>query len=157
MNRPPSLPEWAAIGDGNNFDPRAGSLAERLLFNNRLLVLAVCLVLTVVLGFQATKVTLNASFEKMVPTGHPFIAAYLANKKELAGLENTLRIAVENTDGTIFDPAYMETLRQLNDEIFLLPGVDRTYMKSLWTPSTRWLGVTEEGLARQYGATACQR
>src|SRR5690606_29142584 len=25
-------------------------------------------------------------------------------------------------------------------------GVERQHMKSLWTPNTRWLGVTEEGL-----------
>jgi predicted RND superfamily exporter protein len=27
-----------------------------------------------------------------------------------------------------------------------MPGVDRVNMKSLWTPSTRWVGVTEDGL-----------
>jgi predicted RND superfamily exporter protein len=30
--------------------------------------------------------------------------------------------------------------------VFLLPGVARNQMKSLWTPTTRWVGVTEEGL-----------
>jgi hypothetical protein len=30
--------------------------------------------------------------------------------------------------------------------VFLLPGVDRPYMKSLWSPAVRWTGVTEEGL-----------
>ena len=34
----------------------------------------------------------------------------------------------------------------LSDEVFLVPGVDRAQMKSLWTPATRWVGVTEEGL-----------
>ena len=28
----------------------------------------------------------------------------------------------------------------------LLPGVARNQMKSLWTPTTRWVGVTEDGL-----------
>ena len=39
-----------------------------------------------------------------------------------------------------------DELRRLSDEVFLLPGVDRARMKSLWTPTTRWVGVTEEGL-----------
>ena len=30
--------------------------------------------------------------------------------------------------------------------MFLLPGVDRGFMKSLWTSNTRWVAVTEEGL-----------
>ena len=100
----------------------------------------------VVLGFQATKLQLNAGFEKMIPTQHPYIVNYLKYKGELLGLGNTLRIAVETTEGTILDPAYIETLRQINDEVFLLPGVDRPGMKSLWTPVVRWLAVTEDGL-----------
>ena len=138
--------EQAVVADLEHFDRYSGSVAERLLFNNRLVVVIVCLLLTAVLGMQATKLTLNAGFEKMVPTGHPFIVNYFANRSELAGLGNTLYVAVENTKGDIFDAAYLEALRKLNDEIFLLPGVDRSYMKSLWTPSTRWLGATEEGL-----------
>ncbi len=34
---------------------------------------------------------------------------------------------------------------KINDEVFLIPGVDRTWMKSLWTPATPWKAVTEEG------------
>jgi hypothetical protein len=37
-------------------------------------------------------------------------------------------------------------VRQLSDEVFLIPGVDRPYMKSLWAPAVRWTGVTEDGL-----------
>ena len=138
--------DHAVIADVSAFDRHSGSFAERLLFNHRGVVIVVCLLLTAVLGMQALKLTLNAGFEKMIPTGHPFIVNYLANKAELAGLGNTLNIAVENTKGSVFDASYLETLRTLNDELFLLPGVDRSYMKSLWTPSTRWLGVTEDGL-----------
>ena len=134
------------IRDLADFDRRSGSLVERLLFNHRLVVVALCALLTLFLGWQASRITLNANFEKMVPTRHPFIVNYLANQADLSGLGNTLQIAVETTQGDIVDARYLEVLRRLNDELFLLPGVDRPYMKSLWTPSTRWLGVTEDGL-----------
>ena len=129
-----------------DFDPRSGSLAERLIFNRRPLILLLCLLATLVLGWQAARLQLNASFEKMIPTGHPFIANFLAHKADLAGLGNSLRIAVAVEEGDIFDQAYLDTLARINDEIYLLPGVDRPYMKSLWTPATRWVAVTEEGL-----------
>lgn len=128
------------------FDRNSGSLAERAIFNNRAIVTAIFILLTVILGFQASKLRLNASFEKMIPSSHPYIANYLANKNDLKGQANVLRVVVENSSGGIFDAAYMETLRQVNDELFLLPGVDRPFMKSLWTSNTRWLGVTEDGL-----------
>ena len=129
-----------------DFDRQSGSLAERLLFNNRVLIVLLCLAATLGLGFDATKLRLAASFEKMIPTSHPFIVNYLAHKRDLVGLGNVIRIAVDNRQGTIYDKGYLETLRQINDEVFLIPGVERPYLKSLWTPATRWTGVTEDGL-----------
>jgi predicted RND superfamily exporter protein len=129
-----------------DFDPNSGSAVERALFNNRLLFVLLCLFATVFLGYKATGLSLNAAFEKMIPTKHEYIANFLENRTELAGAGNTLRIAVETKKGTIFDPAYLDVVRQINDEMFLHPAVDRPFMKSLWAPSVRWTGVTEEGL-----------
>jgi len=129
-----------------DFDPGSGSLVERMLFNHRWVVLLLCLLVTVGTAIQATQVKLQASFERMLPLQHPYIVNYLAHRADVSGQANTLRIAVETRQGSIFDPGYLDTLRRLNDEVFLLPGVDRAFMKSLWTPSTRWLAVTEEGI-----------
>lgn len=136
----------SASGRLDDFDSASGSLLERALFNHRTLILLLCLAASLLLGWQATHLTLNASFEKTIPREHPFIVNYLEHRQELAGLGNAVRIAVANPKGTIYDKHYLQTLQQLNDEIYLLPGVDRAAMKSLWTPSTRWTGVTEEGL-----------
>jgi predicted RND superfamily exporter protein len=137
-----SQPAVALLAD---FDRGSGSFAERLLFNNRVWVVAICAVVTILLGFQTTRLHLNAGFEKMIPLEHPYIVNYLQNKQKLAGVGNAVRIAVETKQGSIFDAAYLDKLKAINDEVFLIPGVDRPYMKSLWTPSTRWIGVTEEG------------
>ena len=80
-----------------------------------------------------------------MPTAHPYIANYLANGRA-CGPRQRAGVAVENTQRRHLRCGLSRTLRKLNDEVFLLPGVDRPYMKSLWTPSTRWIGVTEEGL-----------
>lgn len=129
------------------FDPRSGSLVERALFNHRGIVVLLCALVTLLLGWQATRLQLNASFEKTIPTSHPYIQNFLAHQNELSGLGNAVRIAVaQSDDGSIYDAQYLDTLRRLSDEVFLLPGVDRARMKSLWTPTTRWVGVTEDGL-----------
>jgi predicted RND superfamily exporter protein len=129
-----------------DFDPQSGSRLERAVFNNRRLVLAACLVLTVLLAIvAAAKLTLNASFDKMIPRSHPYIQNYLDNRVELRGLGNALRIVVENTGGDIYEPRYQQTLKQVHDELFLTPGVDRAWLKSLWAPGVRWTEVTEEG------------
>ncbi len=129
-----------------DFNQNSGTALERLIFNNRLAVVVACVIVTLVLLFgAATKLTLNASFERMIPQSQPYIKNYLDNRAELRGLGNVLRIVVENTEGDIYDPKYQETLRKISDELFLTPGVDRAWVKSLWTPGVRWTEVTEEG------------
>src|SRR6187402_2328385 len=128
------------------FDPASGSPLERAVFNNRKLVMLACAVVTIVLAVLAVaKLTLSASFEKMIPRSHPYIQNYLENRAELRGLGNALRIVVENPNGDIYDPKYENTLKKIHDEVFLTPGVDRAWVKSLWAPGVRWTEVTEEG------------
>jgi len=146
MNVTTPYPAQPLVSSLANFDHQSGSLLERALFNHRRLVLLICLLMTAFLGWQTTRLQLNASFEKMIPSDHPYIVNYLENRKQLSGLGNAVRIAVENKSGSIYDAHYLEQLQKLNDQVYLLPGVDRAYMKSLWTPATRWVSVTEDGL-----------
>lgn len=148
MSHVHNIDDMPVVRDLKDFDQRSGTWLERLVFNNRRLMLLACALLTAVLGFQAvTHLTIRPSFEKMIPQNHPYIKNYLENRKELRGMGNSLRIVVENTKGSVFDPGYLSTLQHINDDLFLTPGVDRAWMKSLWTPAVRWTEVTEEGFA----------
>ena len=126
---------------------KPASFLERLIFNNRPAVILICLLISVFLFYQAAQVRPSTSFEKMIPLGHPYIQNMLQHRDDLANLGNTVRISVEAKDGDIFSKEYMETLRQIHDEVFYIQGVDRSNMKSLWSPSVRWTEVTEQGFA----------
>jgi len=142
-----SLREMPVVTSIEAFDQRSGNWLERLVFNHRVLMLVVCLTLTVIFGMLVPRMEVSASFEKTLPVGHQYIKNYLQNRDELRGLGDSVRVVVENKKGDIFDPAYLTTLAKINDEIFLLPGVDRAWQKSLWTPVVRWTEVTEEGFS----------
>jgi predicted RND superfamily exporter protein len=129
-----------------DFDPNGGSWLERAIFGHRLAVVLLCVVITFALALPLRSLTLNASFENVIPTHHPFIVNYLDNESKLRGLGNTLDIAVAADHGTILTKSYIETLQKINDQLFLLPGVDRSYMLSLWTPAVRWQAVTSIGM-----------
>ncbi|SDG80616.1 hypothetical protein SAMN05216588_10123 [Pseudomonas flavescens] len=145
MNTKATLPQNGSENATGLFDPRSGGLPERLLFRYRRAIVVLCLLCSALLAWQAQDLRLSAAFEKMIPVGHPYIENYFQYRGQLGEGGNTLRIAVRSNSGSIYDAAYLETLKQLNDELFLITGVDRPYMKSLWTPATRWIGVTEEG------------
>lgn len=146
MNRgQDQIDNMPVIHDLKDFDTGSGNLLERIIFNNRLAMICICVLITLGLAWQAHNLVVNASFERMIPQSHPYIKNYMDNKDNLRGLGNSIRVVVENTRGDIFDPGYLEALKQINDEIFLATGVDRAWMKSLWTPAVRWKELTEEG------------
>lgn len=130
----------------HDLDPNSGSLLERIVFNHRPLFVALMALVTLLLGYMATtRLEIRPSFEKMIPQSQPYIQNFLENRQSLRGLGNSVRVVVENTQGDIFDPEYLEILKQVSDELFLTEGVDRAWMKSLWSPAVRWTEVTEEG------------
>src|ERR1700756_1938290 len=137
-----AMPVISRVAD---FDHNSGSLLERLIFNYRAWLVAAGAAITVIVGIAALRLEINASFENMMPQSQEFIRNYLAYANSLRGLGNSVRIVVENTEGDIYSPSYLATLRDINDEVYLIPGVDRSFVKSLWMPVVRWTEITEEG------------
>ncbi len=118
---------------------------ERMLFSARPVVLAILAILTVVFSYGLTQIKLDSSIEKYIPLQHQFIKNYLVHKEELGSGLSNIKLSVETKGGDIFTKEYMATLQRINDEIFFIKGVDRSALKSLWTPNVRWMEVTEEG------------
>ena len=108
------------------FDQGSGGWLERLVFNHRGWVIALAAGLTAALGWVgAAHHVVSADFEQRIPSSHPFVRNYLENAGELRGLGDALYVVVETTRGDIYDPAYLEVLRRVTDELVLMPGVDR--------------------------------
>ena len=73
------------VRDLADFDQKSGNALERLVFNNRLRRdRRVRARHRGARRSSATRLTLNASFEKMIPQGQPYIKNYLDNKNHCA-------------------------------------------------------------------------
>lgn len=121
------------------------SLLDSTLFRARLLWLAVLVAITLVLGLQAMRLDLQAQFTKMLPVTHPFIQNYLQYRQSLTGSSNAVRVVVESRDGDIYSASFQSALREINQAVFFVPGVNRAMMRSLWTPNVRYMTVTASG------------
>ena len=125
--------------------PEAEPFLERLLFSNRTVVLIILSLLTAFFAVGVFKTKLDSSIEKYIPLGHEYIQNYLVHANDMKSGVANIKISVEAKQGDIFNKDYLEKLRQITDEAFFIKGVDRSAMRSLWTPNTRWTEVTEEG------------
>ena len=125
------------------------SLANRLevgLFRHKFLVLMLFVLASAFLLFQATQIQLGASFTKNIPLNHSYMKTYLKHRENFGGANNIL-ISVCNTDGDIFNANFFSALKGVHDKLFFIPGVDRIQVKSLYSPSTRFVEVVEDGFA----------
>ena len=115
-----------------------------LLFEHRVAVTLLFVFVTLFMGWQLRWLSIDASYDKMIATNHPFVKNWQARRDDVAG-GNSLKIVVAPQSGTIFSAGYMSALRELNDTVFYLPGVDPVSVRSLWSADVRWREVTEWG------------
>jgi len=125
------------------------SLANRLevgLFRHKFFVLTLFVLASVFLLFQATQIKLGASFTKNIPLNHSYMKTYLKHRENFGGANNIL-ISVCNSDGDIFNAEFFGALKGVHDKLFFIPGVNRIQVKSIYSPSTRFVEVVEDGFA----------
>ncbi|MDX1584215.1 MAG: MMPL family transporter, partial [Thermoanaerobaculia bacterium] len=119
---------------------------ENLVFNNRRAVIGLFVLLTAFMAWQASHLRVDAGFEKLLPLEHEYMKTYLEYRDEFGGA-NRIVIAIRSPEGDIFTPEFFQVLQKITDEVFFIPGVDRTRVMSLFTPNVRFTEVVEEGIA----------
>jgi hypothetical protein len=117
-----------------------------VIFDRRRMWLVIFAVMTALFAASASRLVVDAGFNKMVPLKHPYMKVYREYEKVFGGA-NRIAIAIVQKDGDIYNKEFMAKLKGLTDDIFLLNGVDRPSVKSLFTPNTRFIEVIEEGFS----------
>ena len=118
---------------------------EFIVFKARLLILVLLAAFTVVMGYYALQLKMEAGFLKQVPKTHEYVQTFLKYQDEVPGA-NLILVAVKAREGTIWTPAFLKRLNDVTEEVTFLPGVRRTTVHSLWSTTTRVTENTEEGI-----------
>lgn len=116
------------------------------LFRHRPAVVLLFVLATLFLLFKASQIKLDAAFTKNIPLAHPYMQTYMKHAKDFGGANNVL-ISVCDSSGNIFNPQFFDTFKKVHDQVYYMPGVDRVLVKSLFSPSTRFVEVVEDGFA----------
>ena len=118
---------------------------EHLVFSHRKVILAICAALTVVLGYQTSQLRFDAEFQKRLPRNHPYVQVFLEYHEEF-GAANRILVAVRAREGEIFNVELFEAIKQVTDELFLIREVNRSSIRSIFTPNVRFVEIVEVGL-----------
>ncbi|MBJ6138487.1 efflux RND transporter permease subunit [Marinobacter litoralis] len=117
--------------------------AQAVLRHCRLL-LTIMVLITLILGYSASKLRVEAGFMKMIPLSHEYMTTFLDYRGEFVGA-NRIMVSLRNENGTVFDKEFLASLKQATEEVFYLTGVERSSVTSLFTPNARYSEVVEEG------------
>ena len=120
---------------------------ENWLFKFKIYILSSFIVLTIIMGYFAMQIKMDAGFYKQLPAEHSFIKTYFQYQNDLSGT-NSVTLAFRTLTGDIFNKEYLEKLFNLSQTIRYLPGVNQGSMQSLWSPNITVMRVTEEGFER---------
>lgn len=119
---------------------------EYALFRHRAAVIVLFVLATFFLLYKATQIKLDAAFTKNIPLQHPYMQTYMKHAKDFGGANNIL-ISVCDASGNIFNPKFFDSFKQIHEQVYYMPGVDRVLVKSIFSPSTRFVEVVEDGFA----------
>jgi hypothetical protein len=119
---------------------------EPLIYARPKLTMGILLAITVVLAWQAALIKRDAGFDKSIPLQHPYMQVLKQYQDDFGGA-NTVLVALIQKDGDIYNEKFLSKLKAVTDEIFFLPGIDRSRVSSLFTPDVRYLEVVEGGFS----------
>lgn len=129
--------------------PALKQLPEKLahaVFACRRTLLALFAVATLLLVWSATALKVDAGFNKMIPLEHPYMQTFTEHQAAFGGA-NRVIVALVRRQDDIFNAAFFARLKQVTDDVFFLPGVDRSTVTSLYTPNVRFIEIVEDGFA----------
>ncbi|ERO63783.1 efflux RND transporter permease subunit [Pseudomonas piscis] len=121
------------------------STLERLFFRHRLATLGVLALITLIMASYAARLEMSAGFDKQLPQQHEFIKTFNQYRDVLFGA-NRVIVVLHVRHGDIWNTQAMTRLYDLTQALFFMPGIDRRSVTSLWTPNTRAVQITEQGM-----------
>jgi predicted RND superfamily exporter protein len=120
---------------------------EPLIYARRWVTMGVLLAITLLLAWQMFQIKRDAGFDKSIPLEHPYMKVLKQYQAEFGGA-NTVLVALIGKDGAnndIYNGKFLAELKIATDEVFFLPGIDRSRVSSLFTPDVRFMEVVEGG------------
>ncbi len=132
------------MSNASKMEKFVGGIAD-ILIGRRKILAVIFAIVTVLFAGSATRVKLDPGFLKLIPIKHEYMRTMMDYMRDFSGA-NTLLVNLRwKGEGDIYNKEFMDALQGATDEVFYIPGVNRTKVSSLFTPSTYYIEITEQG------------
>ncbi len=114
----------------------------------RRISLVLLVVTTLLMGLQALRLQPDASFDKTVPVGHPYMQVFDQYRADLGGANAVLVALLQpasDPQPDIYNEGFLASLKLATTEVEFTKGIDRTRLSSIFTRNVRYLEVVDGG------------
>lgn len=113
----------------------------------RRISVAFLLATTLLMLLQALRLQPDASFDKTVPVGHPYMQVFEQYRADLGGANAVLVALMQHGDAApdIYNERFLASLKLATTEVEFTKGIDRTRLSSIFTRNVRYLEVVDGG------------
>lgn len=112
---------------------------------NRLGVLALSLVVTLILGLQLRHLNVVVDADELLPKNHPFVLV-TERVEALFGNRFTVVIGITARDGDVYTPEILDKVIRVTEALAATPGVTQANLQSLAARQAKDIVGTPEGL-----------
>jgi predicted RND superfamily exporter protein len=117
----------------------------KFIIKRRLFIALFMLVVSVFFLYQAFQIPVKTYFPDLLPQNHEFVK--LIKKHPKFGATNSVIMGMEILEGDIFTTESLQKLIDFSNELYYLPGVDRTKVVSLGVNKVRNAKITSYGIS----------
>ena len=121
------------------------AVVSKVFFAKRTLWISLFAIFTAIMGYFLTQLRVDASFEKNIPLKHEYMQTYIEYQDQFGGANRVL-VALEDKSGDIFNATFFEALNETTGRVAGIAGVNQPQVESLFTPNTRYIEASEQGL-----------
>ncbi|WP_371185532.1 RND family transporter [Thalassotalea maritima] len=100
---------------------------------------------TILASYSALNTHFSTGFNKLIPLSHDYMKAFQDHGNTFTGSNRVLINLAWQGEGDIFNAEFMKALQKATDEVFFTPGVNRTTVRSIYTPEVRYIEINEFG------------
>lgn len=112
---------------------------------NRLVMLAITLAITVVMGLQLRNLSVIVDADELLPRDHPFVVV-TERVQEIFGNRFTVVIGVTPESGDVFTPPTLEKVLDITQRLSVTEGVAPGNIQSLAAPRAKDISGNADGL-----------
>ena len=100
------------------------------IIEKRVVFLIVISLVSIFFMYRASQIKIYTIFSDLLPQKHEYIEVYNSIRAKFGGA-NTITMVLQVREGDIFNPTTLQRIRDITDELYLIPAVDRFKINSI--------------------------